>query len=291
MSLESKISSTKVNLEKAEKQFGPDPFAFYVDYYLGVVRSDLKSRNYLLYDYLKTEDQLCLVPTSRSGFENNVMIFYYQHYRGVTPTRLKSINPMLYREIRDGGYLPYLPKKPRNFGKDPREYCKKHYPGITRNELRKKDPSLYESMRRKNRLRFIPLNTRAQVARAKSRYGPTPESALAYYHKHYPGVFRTQLHTLCSRLYNRMKDDGTLDQVPVASQKDVQRQASKYGLDAAAYYNKHFRNVPREKLLKRANGLYRRLEKENKLDCVPTVEQLKQRAARKKAKKKTVSKH
>ena len=152
---------------------------------------------------------------------------------------------------------------------DPLEFFRENYDsGITRTQLSKSDFSLYRTLSRRGLLDdAIPdfdadvakrLGEAARNAEHPSKYGDDP---VAYYHEHYQGMTRGELHKKDSGLYQILWRGKLLGEVPVAS---------RFGDDPVAYYHRHYQGMTRWQLAKANHGLYKRLWRDKLLVHVPT---------------------
>ncbi|MBI2147044.1 hypothetical protein HYU19_01045 [Candidatus Woesearchaeota archaeon] len=149
---------------------------------------------------------------------------------------------------------------------NPANFFRQHYdPDTTRSQLAKKDCALYRILSRKRLLdEAIPdfdHETSERVRRARtevSRFGNDP---FAYYQEHHAGLTRGQLWKQDQSLYQRLRSDGLLDQVPVTR--------TDFGNDPVAYYQEHYAGLTRGQLKKQDPSLYQRLRRNGLLDNVP----------------------
>ena len=156
---------------------------------------------------------------------------------------------------------------------DPLEFFRENYDsGITRTQLSKSDFSLYRTLSRRGLLDdAIPdfdadvakrLGEAARNAEHPSKYGDDP---VAYYHEHYQGMTRGELHKKDSGLYQRLRRGKLLGEVP------RERAESRDFGDPVAYYHEHYQGMTRGELAKEDQGLYQILWRGKLLGEVPVA--------------------
>jgi hypothetical protein len=97
---------------------------------------------------------------------------------------------------------------------------------------------------------------------------------LGYYRKHYAGLTRGELKKKDQSLYSRLLKDGLLSDIPTANLSALAKKRSRFGLDALAYYKKHYQGLTRGELSKKDKGLYDRLWRDGLLNDIPTGRRL-----------------
>ncbi len=150
---------------------------------------------------------------------------------------------------------------------NPLEFFRQHYnPGTTRSRLSREDFSLYRILSRRGVLdEAIPdfdieKSYRGKSIERISRFGNDP---ITYYQQHHAGLTRGQLQKQDPVLYERLRRNGLLENVPVSS---------RFGNDPVAYYNEHYAGLTRGQLQKQDPSLYQRLWKDGLLESVPTAD-------------------
>lgn len=138
-------------------------------------------------------------------------------------------------------------------------YRAKHA-GLTRSPLRKANWMLWKILRDRGMLN--------QILTAKVSYG---RNSLKYYHEHFEGDSPYQVRMKDPSFYNRLRNDGNLRFLPRRNRSDVQRERSPYGVDALAYYKKHFNGYSPYELEKEAPGLYERLLNDGLIKYLPRL--------------------
>jgi len=245
------------------RDFG-DPVVFYKKHYLGLTRGELNNADPSLYQRLRRDGLLEVVPLGNrsraSKFGDDPVAYYKKHHPGLTRGQLWAQAPGLYHRLYRDGLLDDVPLKIRDFGDDPVAYCKKHYPGLTRGQLDKEDRALYNRLWRDGLLEEIPLS----ITGKPRKYGDDPA---AYYKEHFPGLTRSQLQKQVPGLYNRLWNDDLLEHVLLAK--------GKFGEDALAYYHEHFPGLTRGRLKKADRSLYGRLRRDGLLKHVPLAKKKK----------------
>src|SRR3989344_4514200 len=160
------------------------------------------------------------------------------------------------------------PLSKSRFGDDPLGYYNEHYPGMPRGRLHKEDSRLYQILNKEGLLDKIPLADRSAIKRRSSRFG---DDSLGYYKEHYSGMTRGRLQEEDPGMYNRLRKDCLLDEVPLANRSTItiKRRSSKFGGDPVKYYNEHYSGMTRTNLSKNNPGLYKQLSRKKLLDEVP----------------------
>jgi len=207
-------------LEQRLKEYDGDPVALYKAEHLGVSRARLQRRDSSLYNRLSRDGLLKHVRTVKHEIWPDALAQYKQCYKGVTRHQLKKDCPGLHRRLREEGLLHHVPLADRSevergkapWGYEPLKFYRKHYNGLTRGELEKVDSGLATRLRNDGLMRFIPKKDPSMVAKQKSKYGLDP---LAYYWENYSEYSRGQLSAVCVGLYNRLRKEGLIDQVPL----------------------------------------------------------------------------
>ena len=93
--------------------------------------------------------------------------------------------------------------------------------------------------------------------------GDKKQSPLEFFRKHYiAGLTRGQLRKQDSSLYQRLRRDGLLENVPVSR--------TDFGNDPVAYYQEHHAGLTRGQLQNQDPSLYQRLRRDGLLENVPT---------------------
>jgi len=218
------------------------------------------------------ETKVSDAPLSKSRFGDDPLGYYNEHYPGMPRGRLHKEDSRLYQILNKEGLLDKIPLADRSaikrrssrFGDDSLGYYKEHYSGMTRGRLQEEDPGMYNRLRKDCLLDEVPLANRSTITikRRSSKFGGDP---VKYYNEHYPGMTRGRLQKEDNRLYNRLWEDGLLDEVPLA----VRRRYSKFGGDPVKYYNEHYSGMTRTNLSKNNPGLYKQLSRKKLLDEVP----------------------
>ena len=148
----------------------------------------------------------------------------------------------------------------KRYDNNPVFYYKAHHAGLTRWHLKQKNYLLWELLNERRQLNEIPT--------AKSDFG---KNALDFYKKHYKGLSPFQLRKIDPGLYNRLRRDELLNLLPRRNKNDVQRERSRYGVDALAYYKKHFRGYSPGDLEQVQPGLYERLLNDGLIKYLPRL--------------------
>jgi len=195
-----------------------EPLKFYYEQYNRLTRGQLKDEDKSLYERLRREGQLDIVPLekSKSGrvskFGEDPAAYYYEHYEGFARGELQKENFSLYQRLRNDGLLDIVPLKKPDFDDFPVEYYQEHYAGLSRTELKQTNKGLYNRLSRDGLLEHVALAKRG----CPSKFGDDP---LVYYHKHHKKLTRGELAKENRSLYNRLRRDGLLKQVPLKGDK------------------------------------------------------------------------
>lgn len=152
---------------------------------------------------------------------------------------------------------------------NPLDFFKENYSSrTTRSQLARKDSALYKILRRKNLMdEAIPHFNQAASQRGKFLGGVEKAEArdfgddpVEYYTKHYNGLTRGQLAKEDPNLYQRLRRDELLADVPTAN---------RFIDDPVAYYTEHYDGSTRGELAKEDRSLYQRLRRDGLLEHVP----------------------
>jgi len=243
-----------------------DPLIYYKKHYRGLTRGELREKDASLYTQLWRDGLLNHVPTARR-FLVDPLNYYKKHYPRLTRGELVKRDARLYGQLWRDGLLNHVPTTLRLIV-DPLKYYKKHYQGLTRGELRHKDGSLYIRLQKEGLIKHIPTANLSALAKKRSKFGL---DALAYYKKHYVRLTRGELIKKDGSLYTRLQKEGLIKHIPTANLSALAKKRSKFGLDALAYYKKHYRGLTRGALQEKNVSLYTRLWKDGLLNHVPTV--------------------
>lgn len=92
------------------KCYGEDLLAYYRQHYAGVLRSELKQRDRVLYERLRRDRLMAEVPTAFRVFPDPLS-YFREHYAGVTRVELRLRDPGLYQRLRRDGLLAAIPLK------------------------------------------------------------------------------------------------------------------------------------------------------------------------------------
>ncbi len=261
----------------AERENDEDPVEFYRDNYNGYSRSKLSIEDFALYRLLSRRGLLdSTIPADEkavnigrksrinsSRFGKNPAAYYRRHYKGLTRGALEKLDSSLYERLRVEGLLHIVPKmskdeikKRSRFGRHPLAYYRRNYRGVTRYKLSCLDPSLYNRLRREKLLDNVP------TVRTFQDFGDDP---LGYYHEHHNGLTRGQLNRDNPGLYNRLRNDGVLSEVPLKHKPD-------YLTDPLGYYHKNYDGLTRGQLKKVDRSLYHKLWREGLLEDIPLMQ-------------------
>ena len=93
-----------------------------------------------------------------------------------------------------------------------------------------------------------------------SRINKFGQDPLEYYKQNYPGMTRGKLNKKDQSLYNRLRKDGLLEEVPIAN-RIIE--------NPLEYYRQNYLGMTRGKLEKKDESLYQRLRKDGLLEEVP----------------------
>ena len=160
----------------------------------------------------------------RTDRKKDPLDFFREHYdSSTTRTKLSKEDNALYRILHRRGVLDVaIPdfdaeasengRRARievsRFGQNPLEFYRENYPGMTRGQLGKEDQGLYQRLRGDGLLEEVPLT----LKRKQSRLWTNP---LEFYRENYPGMTRGQLGKEDQGLYQRLRRDGLLGEVPL----------------------------------------------------------------------------
>jgi RHS repeat-associated protein len=127
----------------------------------------------------------------------------------------------------------------------------------------RRDPII---VRPTNKPYISPLATgKTGAVRKRGRPSKYGDDSLGYYREHFSGLTRMQLQARAPGLYQRLRKEGLLSEVPEAKRG----RPLKYRDDSLAYYREHYPGLTRSQLQDQAPGLYRRLLKEGLISGVP----------------------
>ena len=278
-----------------------DPREYYKDHYEGITQTELYHRDRILYQVLGMRRWLDIVPKNKpkkshqpkeleverknkqktSRFSDPLKE-YNARFPGKTSWEVEQVDPALARRLQRHKLTQYLPKANRDtlnkklseagfenspYGRDTWQYYQQHCAGYSRSRVAREHPGLYERLRVKGLLDQIPKKDHREVLlESRSPYGKDP---LGYYHQNYSGITRKVLATSCPGLYERLRKEGLLNEVPLTDQKKVHQKLSPYGEDALAYYRTHHAGETRGEIALNKRGFYERLRKDKLLHKIP----------------------
>jgi len=156
----------------------------------------------------------------------------------------------------------------REHGKPLEFYCER-YPLLGREQLRKVDYGLYQRLYNDGLIKDVPLIV--EPLEKKVRWGDVWREhgkPLEFYHEHYWRLSRGQLAKEDSSLYQRLRSDGLIKEVPLIKPKRTIIPRD-FAEDPLAYYKKHYPGLTRGQLEKENAPLYQRLWRDDLLDDVP----------------------
>ena len=154
--------------------------------------------------------------------------------------------------------------------KDPLDFFREHYnSSTTRSKLSKEDNTLYRILRRRGVLDVAIPDFDAEASkngrRARievSRFGQNP---LEFYRENYPGMTRGQLGKEDQGLYQRLRGDGLLEEVP---------RQRRFVQNPLEFYRENYPGMTRGQLQKEDRGLYQRLTNDGLLGEVPLKQKI-----------------
>ncbi|MBW2997221.1 hypothetical protein KY349_02680 [Candidatus Woesearchaeota archaeon] len=231
-----------------------DLVEFYLEHYEGVPRGSLRRLDPSLYQRMRKEEVLDVVPITRKqkrsrNFGGDYLAYCLEHHPGITRGELKKKDPSLYQILWKNDLLKMIPKKEPAFGGDPVKYYREHHPSVIRKRLRKENQKLYNRLMSDGFLHIVPTGI---------QHIDDPEKI---YKEKYDGVTRTKLQKMNRMLYDQLRKQNKLGIVPTLR--------NNFGSDPLAYYHKHFKGYTRGQLYNACPGLYGRLKNDDLIQYVP----------------------
>jgi hypothetical protein len=161
-----------------------DAVVYFSEHYAGRItsRSQLKKKDWVLYDKLLKQDKLHVVlpsPKRRDFSKVDPVKFFKEHYAGKIATRdqLQTKDPSLMLLLRKTGKLDaVLPERVyRDYSKvDPVAYFSEHYAGriTTPGQLQKEDSGLFQKLRKMGKLDVVfPSDSKKQLEDLMDDFG------------------------------------------------------------------------------------------------------------------------
>lgn len=268
-------------VERKDKRIAP--LDFYNQYYQGIGSVDLPKIDRIFYLILCNNNLIdsiplrSIMPEAKKIATENEIVKIKKITKKIIVKKVPEIS-----EIEEGDavleskwdismkinlaprYALKISKTP--WKKDPIAYCLKHFPNLASKELETANRRFWKYLYRHKLLDIVPKKTPGEkseiISAARKRDGRFGEDALAYYQKHYPGMFRGILKAKDPCLYQRLRRDGLIDELPMTIK------TNKYS-DPLEDYKKNCCGLTRGELKREYKGLYERLREDNLLYKVP----------------------